>query len=65
MQTFKKEFTEKVRAIVAEKLDQCTEKEVVLFNRMYGSINDVPFDKMQWAYIQCCNTLKKREKNEQ
>jgi len=33
--------TEFKRALLHGKLSQCTEKEQQLFNRMYGSINDI------------------------
>lgn len=43
-------------------LDQCTEKQIELFNRMYGSINDIPADKIPHAIFQCEETIKKNQK---
>lgn len=38
---------------------QCTEGQVNLFNRMYGSVDTIPESKMSWAFEQIEATIKK------
>lgn len=45
------------RGIVKELLNQCSQNEKEFFNRMYGSIDKLPLEKMRHAYSQCKNTL--------
>jgi len=40
-------------------LSQCTEGQRNMFNRMYGSIDTIKEDKIDWAIQQCERTLKK------
>jgi hypothetical protein len=51
-------ITKQKRYKLKELLAQCTNKQVNLFNRMYGSVDAIPKDKLDWAIIQCLNTLK-------
>ena len=51
------------REMVRESLNNCTEKQIDLFNRMYGSIEAIKEDEMRHAYNQCRRTLEKN-KNE-
>ena len=44
------------RELVRENLNNCTEKQIDLFNRMYGSIEVIKEDKMRHAYNQCRRT---------
>lgn len=44
-----------------ELLCQCTEKQKLLFNRMYGSVDTVPEEKIEWAIVQCENTIKENQ----
>jgi hypothetical protein len=45
-------------------LDQCTEPQKKLFNRMYESIDEIPPEKMDWAIQQCERTIEmNKEKN--
>ncbi len=45
------------RNLVKELLSQCTEEQQGFFNRMYKSIDDIPEEKMRWAYLQCQRTI--------
>ncbi len=40
-------------------LSQCTEPQVNMFNRMYGSVETIPFKKMKTAIDQCERTIAK------
>ena len=44
------------------KLNKCTEGQKKLFNCMYGSIDKIPFDKMEWAEKQIDRTLEENSK---
>ena len=46
-------------------LTQCTPDQMNLFNRMYGSIENIPADKIPWAIKQAEATLKKRVVDEE
>ena len=58
------------REILKEDLSKCTEREILIFKRMYASgkldkpinsvVNDMPIDKLDWAMQQVSNTLAKR-----
>jgi len=50
------------RAKIRELLDQCTESQISMFNRMYGSIDLIPEPKMDRAYDQCLKTIQKNSK---
>lgn len=54
------QIKEAAREALREKLNKCTEKEIALFNRMYGSIDTILFDKMEQAESQIDRTLIKR-----
>ncbi len=43
---------------------QCTESQVNLFNRMYGSVNGVRDDQMATAFDQIERTLIKNQKSD-
>ncbi len=49
------------RELVREVLNQCTEKQIQFFNRMYVSVDIIPESKMRHAYFQCVKTLEKNE----
>jgi hypothetical protein len=51
--------TEFKRQIMRDFLAQCTEAQVDLFNRMYGSVETIAEDKMDWAIQQCERTVLK------
>ena len=63
MREFDSNIAEIKRKMIRELLDQCTEGEVDLFNRMYGSIDVIPEEKMSWAYTQCKRTVDKKKEN--
>lgn len=44
------------RELIRKALSGCTEKQIDLFNRMYGSIEVIKEDKMRHAYNQCRRT---------
>jgi hypothetical protein len=46
------------RELLAGLLNQCTEQQQSLFYRMYKSITDMPDKQINWAIIQCENTIK-------
>jgi hypothetical protein len=58
-----KEFDAKVydfkKELIRELLSRCTNEQVDFFNRMYGSIDDIPEEKMRHAYSQCKTTVHK------
>lgn len=37
--------------------EQCTEKQQLFFNRMYGSVEKIPAEKIEWAISQCQRTI--------
>jgi hypothetical protein len=47
---------EKKRALV-ELYNQCTEPQQEIFNRMYGSTDTIPEEKINWAIQQCERTI--------
>lgn len=47
------------KKILRELYDQCTEGQQDLFNRMYGSIQVIPEEKVELAILQCERTIKK------
>jgi hypothetical protein len=53
--------TEFKRQMMRDFLAQCTEAQVDLFNRMYGSVDKIPEDKMDWAIQQCERTVAKNQ----
>ena len=59
-QEFNSGIVEIKRAKIKKLLDQCTDAEVNLFNRMYGSIDVIPEEKMSWAYTRCKRTVDNR-----
>lgn len=60
--SFGKQVADYKRNMLRELLDQCTEKQIDFFNRMYGSVDLIPEDKMKRAYEQCKDTLIKNKK---
>lgn len=59
MNEFDNKTKEYKRELIRDILVQCTEKQQEFFNRMYGSIETIPEDKMRHAYSQCERTLLK------
>lgn len=59
------------REILFKMVIQCTDKQQLLFKQMYSHKNlelpmdkvveNIPEEKLDWAIIQCENTLKKAE----
>ena len=47
------------RQMMRDFLAQCTGAQVDLFNRMYGSVDKIPENKMDWAIQQCERTVEK------
>ena len=47
------------REQLREKLNKCTQKQIDFFNRMYGSVDKIPFEKMIRAEEQIDRTLEK------
>lgn len=45
------------RGLIRDLLEQCTDAQIGMFRRMYGSIDAIPEDKMRWAYSQCARTV--------
>jgi len=43
-----------------ELLKSCSNEEIDIFNRMYGSVETIPLAKMDWAIQQCERTLKNK-----
>lgn len=41
--------------------NQCTVGQQGLFNRMYGSTDKIPDEKVDWAIQQCEKTIKKNK----
>ena len=50
------------RECIRELLEQCTEKQIDLFNRMYKSIEHITEDKMYRAYDQCLQTILNKDR---
>ena len=40
-------------------LDQCTKEQQAFFDRMYGSRDTIPDEKIDWAIQQCERTIAK------
>lgn len=47
------------RQTLSELLDQCTEPQQDLFERMYGAVSTIPESKIDWAIQQCERTIEK------
>ena len=60
MKTLEKIGREKLKELLA----QLPSESIELFNRMYGSVEEIPLDKMDWAIQQCERTLAKLLKNQ-
>jgi hypothetical protein len=41
--------------------DQCIPEQQNMFNRMYGSIDTIPNEKIDWAIQQCERTIAKNK----
>lgn len=53
------------RNALREKLELCTEKQIAIFNRMYGSIDEIEFEKMRRAEEQVDATIVLNQKEKQ
>lgn len=42
-------------------LNMCTESQINFFNRLYGSIDTIPKEKIPWAIKQVERTIKNNE----
>ncbi len=42
-------------------LDQCTKEQQAFFDRMYGSRDTIPEEKIDWAIQQCERTIAKNK----
>ena len=49
------------KAQLHELLDQCTEEQRAFFDRMYGSRDTIPEEKIDWAIQQCERTIVKNK----
>lgn len=62
----KEEFEAKVHEFALSLLrpmyEKCTADQQDLFCRMYKSVEDVPYDKLPWAYIQCARAVASNER---
>lgn len=47
------------RQLLREGLSQCTEAQVNMFNRMYGSVDTIADDQIEHAFLQIENTVRK------
>lgn len=45
------------KQVLVDLYNQCTEPQQALFNRMYGSIDKIPEEKINWAIQQCERTI--------
>jgi len=52
-----KMLEEQSRKSLRDLLAQCTDKQIDLFNRMYVSVEEIPKEKMLWAFKQCERTI--------
>lgn len=52
------------RQLLRDGLAQCKEAQVMLFNRMYGSVDDIADDQIDIAFRQIENTIKKNKNND-
>lgn len=52
------------RRALRKKLSKCTFKQKKLFNFMYGSIDEIPLSKLEWAEQQIDRALIKNEQDE-
>ncbi len=59
----KDNFIGSKRNLIRDLLNQCTEGQRELFNRMYQSIEELPEEKMRWAYHQVKSTVEKNNKH--
>ena len=50
------------RGILARLYHQCTPEQQALFNRMYGSLESISEEKIDWAIQQCERTVEKNKK---
>jgi hypothetical protein len=50
------------RNIIFHKLNKCTPAQKEIFNRMYKSIDKIPFNKLKWAEQQIDRTIAKNQK---
>lgn len=55
---------EAARKTLKEKLSKCNKDEIEFFNRMYVSVDEIPFEKMVWAEKQIDRTLEKHKEIE-
>ena len=58
MSTFEEMGREKLR----ELLSKVPSESKFLFDRMYGSVDTIPIDKIDWAIQQCERTIEKQRK---
>jgi len=49
------------RQILKDLYVQCNEAQQSLFNRMYGSVEIIPDEKIDWAIQQCERTIAKNQ----
>lgn len=60
--SFNAVVTEYARKLLREELSKCLPHQVDLFNRMYTSIDAIPFDRMARAYDQVMSALAMNDK---
>ena len=52
-----KTLKENERQALRNLLSQCTNAQVNIFNRMYKSVEEIPEEKISWAFKQCERTI--------
>ena len=59
-----KEIENFKRQKLKELYNMCTIPQQKFFNKMYGSLDDVPEENINWAIQQCERTIEKNKKKE-
>lgn len=50
--------------VLRDLLSQCTEEQINVFNKMYGSINSIAKEKIDWAIQQCERSISGNKKRD-
>lgn len=57
-----KEIEDFKKSLIRRLLDQCTEPQIELFNRIFPDIEKIPADKIESAILLCERTVIKNQK---
>lgn len=49
------------RDVLKELLAECSQKQQNLFKKMYNSVDTIPKEKIEWAIVQCENTIRENQ----